>query len=35
MPSVGPADWPVEPVAGDFANDWLMIPDEDGAGAEA
>ncbi|MQS16340.1 hypothetical protein F7Q99_30055 [Streptomyces kaniharaensis] len=30
--SVDPADWPVEPVEGDFANDWLMIPDEDGAG---
>ncbi|MGW3177611.1 hypothetical protein [Streptomyces sp. NPDC001153] len=30
--SVDPADWPVEPVEGDFANGWLMIPDEDGAG---
>ncbi|MFG3229751.1 hypothetical protein ACGF07_33900 [Kitasatospora sp. NPDC048194] len=30
--SVDPADWPVEPVEGDFANGWLMIPDEDGTG---
>ncbi|MFD8756000.1 hypothetical protein ACFV0O_34245 [Kitasatospora sp. NPDC059577] len=30
--SVDPADWPVEPVEGDFANDWLMIPDEAGTG---
>ncbi|MFJ9770793.1 hypothetical protein ACIRVF_06085 [Kitasatospora sp. NPDC101157] len=30
--SVDPADWPVEPVDGDFANDWLMIPNEDGTG---
>ncbi|MER5639182.1 hypothetical protein ABT095_19755 [Kitasatospora sp. NPDC002227] len=27
-----PADWPVEPVEGDFANEWLMLPDEDGTG---
>ncbi|MFI0915123.1 hypothetical protein [Streptomyces abikoensis] len=30
--SVDPADWPVEPVEGDFTNDWLMIPDEAGTG---
>ncbi|MFJ9444296.1 hypothetical protein ACIRRH_20820 [Kitasatospora sp. NPDC101235] len=30
--SVDPAHWPVEPVEGDFANDWLMIPDEAGTG---
>lgn len=30
--SIDPADWPVEPVEGDFANDWLMIPDEAGTG---
>ncbi|MFJ9455297.1 hypothetical protein ACIRST_09485 [Kitasatospora sp. NPDC101447] len=30
--SVDPTDWPVEPAEGDFANDWLMIPDEDGTG---
>ncbi|MET8624843.1 hypothetical protein ABZW30_13960 [Kitasatospora sp. NPDC004669] len=30
--SVDPTDWPVEPVEGDFANDWLMIPDEAGTG---
>lgn len=30
--SVDPADWPVEPVEGDFANNWLMISDEDGTG---
>ncbi|CAM5658662.1 hypothetical protein BOQ63_039440 [Streptomyces viridifaciens] len=32
LASVEPADWPVEPIEGDFANDWLMIPDEDGTG---
>ncbi|OEV39393.1 hypothetical protein HS99_0001425 [Kitasatospora aureofaciens] len=32
LASVEPADWPVEPIDGDFANDWLMIPDEDGTG---
>ncbi|MEV4557914.1 hypothetical protein AB0K51_13040 [Kitasatospora sp. NPDC049285] len=30
--SVDPADCPVEPVEGDFANDRLMIPDEAGDG---
>lgn len=30
--SIDPADWPVEPAEGDFANDWLMIPDADGTG---
>ncbi|MEU8585109.1 hypothetical protein [Streptomyces abikoensis] len=30
--SVDPADWPVEPVEGDFTNDWLMMPDESGTG---
>ncbi|MFE5582606.1 hypothetical protein [Kitasatospora sp. NPDC056531] len=30
--SVDPTDWPVEPVEGDFANEWLMIPDEAGTG---
>ncbi|MEU1783590.1 hypothetical protein ABZ545_29500 [Streptomyces abikoensis] len=30
--SVDPADWLVEPVEGDFTNDWLMIPDEAGTG---
>ncbi|MEU1283393.1 hypothetical protein [Kitasatospora sp. NPDC005856] len=30
--SIDPADWPVEPVEGDFANGWLMIPDEAGTG---
>jgi hypothetical protein len=29
---VDPTDWPVEPVEGDFANNWLMIPDEAGTG---
>ncbi|SOB88695.1 hypothetical protein [Streptomyces sp. 1331.2] len=30
--SVDPSDWPVDPIEGDFANDWLMIPDEAGTG---
>jgi hypothetical protein len=29
---VDPADWPVEPIEGDFADNWLMIPDEAGTG---
>ncbi|MEU3565349.1 hypothetical protein [Kitasatospora sp. NPDC006786] len=30
--SIDPADWPVEPVEGDFAHGWLMLPDEAGTG---
>jgi hypothetical protein len=30
--AVDPSGWPVEPVEGDFANGWLMLPNEDGTG---
>ncbi|KJS56495.1 hypothetical protein [Streptomyces rubellomurinus] len=29
---IDPTDWPVEPVEGDFTNNWLLIPDEAGTG---